>query len=162
MYTIPIEQLKSFIFYMICGCVIGILFDIFRIIRKSFKISDFHTYIEDLVFGIILGLFLIYILFILNKENIRLYMIISISLGIVFYWKTISKYFIDINVRLIRFIKTVLYYILLKPIKLIIKAMKKIFNKPYMLFIINIKKIKDVIKYQNIEKKLYKKKDFTE
>ena len=116
MYTIPIEQLKSFIFYMICGCVIGILFDIFRIIRKSFKISDFHTYIEDLVFGIILGLFLIYILFILNKENIRLYMIISISLGIVFYWKTISKYFIDINVRLIRFIKTVLYYILLKPI----------------------------------------------
>ena len=162
MYTIPIEQLKSFIFYMICGCVIGILFDIFRIIRKSFKISDFHTYIEDLVFGIILGLFLIYILFILNKENIRLYMIISISLGIVFYWKTISKYFIDINVRLIRFIKTVLYYILLKPIKLIIKAMKKIFNKPYMLFIINIKKIKDVIKYQNIEKKLHKKKDFTE
>ena len=38
------------------GVIIGILFDFFRILRKSFKTPDFVTYIEDVIFWILTGL----------------------------------------------------------------------------------------------------------
>ena len=48
MYNFSQEQI--FIFFFIIGIIIGILFDIFRVIRKSFKTPDTLTFIEDLLF----------------------------------------------------------------------------------------------------------------
>lgn len=42
-----------FIIFTLDGILIGILFDIFRILRKSFKTDDFITYIEDILFWLI-------------------------------------------------------------------------------------------------------------
>ena len=36
-----ISQMQYFAIYILCGISIGILFDIFRILRKSFKTPDF-------------------------------------------------------------------------------------------------------------------------
>lgn len=164
MTTIPTEQLQIFFVFIISGIAIGIIFDVFRIIRRSFKISDLHTYIEDIIFGIILGFFLIFIFFIYNSGDVRFYMIVALLIGFLLYMLTISKYFIKINVAIITFIKAALYKILhfiLIPVKYIVNFLKKVFNKPFMLLIINIKKLKDVVNYQKYQKKLHKKKDFT-
>ena len=164
MTTIPTEQLQIFFVFIISGIAIGIIFDVFRIIRRSFKISDLHTYIEDIIFGIILGFFLIFMFFIYNSGDARFYMIVALLIGFLLYMLTISKYFIKINVAIITFIKAALYKILhfiLIPVKYIVNFLKKVFNKPFMLFIINIKKLKDVVNYQKYQKKLHKKKDFT-
>lgn len=66
-----ISQMQYFAIYILCGIFIGITLDIFRILRKSFKTPDFVTYIEDAIFGIITGIFLIFIIFIFNNGELR-------------------------------------------------------------------------------------------
>lgn len=156
-------QLYCFLTFFVSGIVIGILFDIFRIIRKSFNISDIHTYIEDILFGILLGILLIFVIFVYNSGIIRWYMFISIILGVVLYNLTISKFFIKINVAIVKCVKAVINKILaviIYPIKIFFKLIKKIFNKPFTLVIINIKKIKNIILKEKIKKQSTKKKDF--
>lgn len=135
-------QLYSFFAYMISGIIIGILFDIFRILRKSFKTPDFITYVEDVLFWILTGFFLIFVLFIVSDGQIRIYNIISLLLGSTLYMISISKYFIKINTKIIITIKNIfikLFKILLIPLIIIIKIFKK-FITPFTFLVINIKK----------------------
>jgi len=67
-----LKQLNLFLIFFVSGIIIGVLFDIFRIIRKSFKVSDFHTYIEDILFGILTGVFLIFVIFIYNNRQYQI------------------------------------------------------------------------------------------
>ncbi len=47
------EQVKLFFIFIINGLIIGLLFDFFRILRKSFNTKDLITYIQDIIFWII-------------------------------------------------------------------------------------------------------------
>ena len=49
------SEWQIFIIFFIIGLIIGIIFDFFRAIRKSFKTNDFITLIEDIFFIIISG-----------------------------------------------------------------------------------------------------------
>lgn len=66
------DELKLFLVFCVAGVLIGLFFDIFRIIRKSFKVSDMHTYIEDIIFGLITGIFLIFLIFIYNNRQYKM------------------------------------------------------------------------------------------
>lgn len=63
-------QLSSLGAFFISGIIIGLFFDCFRILRKSFKTPDFITYIEDILFWILTGLFLILVMFRVNNRTI--------------------------------------------------------------------------------------------
>ena len=117
-----LNQLHLFIFFLIDGIIIGIIFDIFRILRKTFKHKDFVIYLQDILFWILTGILLLYTTFIFNDSEIRLYMILSSFLGFIIYLFTISKFFINISVKIILFIKN------------------KIFLQPYMFLTINVRK----------------------
>ena len=67
MDTAIVNQAYLFGIYAICGIVIGILFDLFRILRQSFKTPDIITYIEDIIFGILTGIFLIFMIFVFSN-----------------------------------------------------------------------------------------------
>lgn len=138
-----IIQLYSFFIYLITGIIIGIFFDIFRVLRKSFKTPDFVTYIEDMLFWIFTGILLIFVLINFSSGEIRFYNVISLCIGTAIYILLISKYFIRINTTIIKYIKFVfhkIYKIISYPIKLILKFLIKIF-KPFIFCIINLKKI---------------------
>lgn len=148
-------QVYSLVIFVICGIAIGIFFDIFRILRKSFKTSDIVTYIEDIIFWIFSGLFFLFVLFKFNNGEIRSYVVIGLLIGILLYILTISKYFIKINVKIINLIKKVIIY----PIKLIINIIKKLL-KPFSFVVINIRK--NVFnKMINLDKKIKKVKKIT-
>lgn len=146
------NQSYQFIVFMINGIIIGILFDVFRILRKSFKTSNLITYIEDILFWILTGTILIYSIFIFNNGEIRGYIFIAILLGILLYMISISSYFVKISVNIVKTIKNVTIYlfnILLAPFCIIIKWIKKILIQPSFFFCINLrKKIKKTIKKQ--------------
>lgn len=151
------NQAYLFLIYTISGILIGIFFDIFRILRKSFKTLDLFTYIEDFIFGIITGIFLIFMLFGFNGGQLRLYIFIAIILGLLIYMTTISKYFIKISVKIIVTIKNIItkiIYIIVYPIKKLIlfirKYILKFILKPFRILTINIK---NIIKPRNINKK---------
>lgn len=102
--------------------VYGIFFDIFRILRKSFKTSNFMTYVEDVIFGVTTGLFLIFMFFVFSDGELRFYIFFSIFAGGLLYFLTISKFFIKFNVCIITFFKN----IFIRIVKIIIWPFRKI------------------------------------
>ena len=90
------NQAYLFMVFSIVGVVIGVLFDIFRILRKTFKTVDFITYIEDIVFWILTGIIIIYSMYKFCDGELRFFMIIGIVLGTMIYMFTISEYIIKI------------------------------------------------------------------
>lgn len=146
------NQAYLFLVFTINGILIGLLFDIFRILRKSFKTSDMITYIQDILFWILTGLILLYSIFTFSDGEIRFYMFIGIFIGCLIYMMMFSKYFIKINVKIITIIKKIIgitLSIIIFPINILFKFMKKIFFKPINFITINIKKSKS-----NCQKKL--------
>lgn len=150
------NQAYLFGIFIINGILIGLLFDFFRILRKSFKTNDFITYLEDILFWILAGIILLYSIFIFNNGEIRLFMFLAVLLGIIIYIMSISSYIIKLNVRIINCFKKILikiFNIMSIPFTYIIKILRKIFFRPISFIIINIKKFSI-----NYSKKLFSKK----
>ena len=89
MYNFSQEQI--FIFFFIIGIIIGIIFDIFRVIRKSFKTSDLLTFIEDFIFLGLTSILVIFSIIKLNGGEVRFYLFLGIFVGILIYSLTISN-----------------------------------------------------------------------
>lgn len=149
------NQAYLFLIFIINGILIGLLFDFFRILRKSFKTKDFITYIEDIIFWILAGFLVLYSIFTFNNGEIRLFIFLGLALGISIYLLTISKYIMKISVEIIRWIKKIISQIL------------KIFTYPFMFIIKIVKKVvikliqplnnKITIHFDNINQKVKKK-----
>ena len=99
------NQAYLFLVFIVNGVLIGLLFDFFRILRKTFKTKDFVTYIQDILFWILTGFIILYSTFTFNNGEIRIFMFLGILIGVVAYMTTISPYVIKVNVRIINFIK---------------------------------------------------------
>ena len=89
------NQLELFLIFIINGIIIGILFDIFRVLRKTFKTNDLVTYLEDILFWILTGIIVLYSIFTFNNGEIRLFMFLAIFIGAVIYLFLFSSYFIN-------------------------------------------------------------------
>ena len=124
------NQAYLFLIFVINGVIIGILFDFFRILRKSFKTPDFVTYIEDVIFWILTGLLTLYSIFVFNNGEIRFFMFLGIFIGIALYMLLCSTYIIKFSVFIINKTKKIIlkiFNIIAYPINLIYKILKKVF-----------------------------------
>lgn len=119
------NQAYLFLVFTLTGFIIGALFDVFRILRKSFKTSDFITYLEDILFWVLTGFLIIYNIWYFNDGEIRLFMFLGLIMGILIYLLLLSKFFIILMTFIIDIIKKILK-ILQVPFKPIIKFCKKI------------------------------------
>ena len=149
------KELYTFLIFILTGLAIGILFDIFRILRRSFKTKDFITYIEDILFWIFTGIILLYSIFTFNNGELRGFVFIGVLLGIILYILTLSKYLIKICVYAVNIIKKIITF----PIKLLANLVKKIFIIPLNKIIVTIKKyLKKIISKNKLSFKTNKKK----
>ena len=160
------NQAYLFLIFILNGFLIGILFDIFRILRKSFKTSNIITYIQDILFWILTGCILIYSIFKFNDGELRGFIFIGIFIGVSIYLLLFSKSFIKINLYIISIIKRIIYYIVILPLNFVFKLFKKIIFKPASFIIINFRRTLSnlIIKLKNLHNKNKKseyKKDFT-
>ena len=137
------NQAYIFMIFVIIGMIIGILFDFFRILRKSIKTKDIVTYIEDVLFCILTGIILLYSIFTFNSGEIRIYIFIGVLFGVLIYMLSISKYFVKINV----FLLNKIIFIIKIPIKFLRKSIHKIF-KPISFVIINVRKLLSKIPFK--------------
>lgn len=160
-------QLQLFLIFIINGLLIGLLFDFFRILRKSIKTSDFMTYVEDIIFWLLTGFIILYSIFTYNNGEIRLFMFLAMIIGILLYWVLISKFILSISLNIINFIKKVfqiIFNIINIPFTFFIKIIKKVFLKPISFVIINIrnyftkcfKNFSNILKKQKIANKIVK------
>lgn len=138
-----LTQAYLFYVFLLTGILIGLIFDIFRILRKSFKTSDFVTIIQDIIFFIISSSLILYTVFKFNNGEIRSFVLIGLISGICIYLLIFSKIFIKINVEIINFIKKIIkriITIILYPFNLLWNLIRKIFLKPISFIFINFKK----------------------
>lgn len=103
-------QGQIFILFFLLGIVIGSIYDIFRVIRKNFKTSDFVTQIEDIIFLIIAGILILCFILKFCIGEIRFYVFIAIFLGILLYFLTISKPYVIILNIIAKFCKKILSF----------------------------------------------------
>lgn len=133
MQSNSLEQLRSFAIFILVGFLIGLLLDSFRILRKTFKTSDFVTAIEDVLFWILTGLLVLFSIFKFNNGSIRVYIILGIFIGTTIYMLIFSKIVVGTLVKIINFIKKIILYIvkfILYPINIIKKFILNIIIKP--------------------------------
>lgn len=103
------NQLYILLTFFVTGIIIGIIFDFFRILRKSFKTSNIVTYIEDLLFWLLSGFLIILVIFNFTNGEIRIYMIVSLACATLLYFLLISKYIVGTVSNIIIFIKTKIF-----------------------------------------------------
>lgn len=128
MNNIIVNQAYLFLIFILNGLFIGIIFDIFRILRRSFETPNLVTYIEDCIFWIISAMSFLYTLFVFNNGEIRGYMFIGLLLGIAIYMIFFSKAIVKISVKVITFFKNILYKIfkiIIYPVQIILKVINK-------------------------------------
>ena len=160
------NQAYLFLIFILNGFLIGILFDIFRILRKLLKTTDFITYIQDILFWILTAFIVLYSIFKFNNGELRGFIFIGIFIGVSIYLLLFSKSFIKINLYIINIIKKIIYYSVIIPLNFVFKLFKKIIFNPACFIIINFRKTLSnlIIKLKNLlnkNKKSEYKKDFT-
>lgn len=113
------NQSYLFLIFTLNGIIIGLLFDFFRILRKSFKTPNFITYIEDILFWVLTGILVLYSIITFNNGEIRLYIFLGIIIGIALYILFLSNFIIKSNVFIIKTLKNIIKNIISIPKKYI-------------------------------------------
>ena len=125
------NQAYLFLVFSLTGVIIGILFDFFRILRRTIKTSNFITYVEDILFWILTGLLILNNIWYFNNGEIRIYMFLGIILGILIYMLTLSSILIKVFSMLFR----ILINVLELPFKTIISVFRKLITTIEKIFI---------------------------
>ena len=136
------NQAILFFIFIVNGLIIGLLFDFFRILRKTFDTNDIVTYIEDFIFWILTGAVILYSIFTFNNGEIRLFMFLGIIIGLTIYMLCLSNNVIKINVFIFNILKNIILkiiHVILIPFKFIISIIKKIKIKTITFRIFNLK-----------------------
>ncbi len=132
------NQAYLFIVFSLTGVIIGLLFDFFRILRRSFKTSNIITYFEDVLFWILTGVLILYNIWYFNNGEIRIYMFLGIIMGVLIYMLTLSNIIISLLSKILILIVKVLEL----PFKTLFSIFHKFFTVIMKIFNIFSKKLK--------------------
>ena len=116
------NQAYLFLVFSLTGVAIGVLFDFFRILRRTIKTANIITYIEDILFWVLTGILILYNIWYFNNGEIRVYMFLGIILGVLIYMSTLSNLVVKLFTRILGTIIKVLEL----PFKTIIAVFRKI------------------------------------
>lgn len=124
------SQEEIFLLFFIIGIIIGLIFDFFKVLRKSFKTSDMVTFIQDLMFLLISGTLIIFSIIKLNGGEVRFYLFLGIFFGILIYSLTISNLYVIILYEIVKICKRVFVFFS-KIFFIIFNTFKNIFKYIY-------------------------------
>ncbi len=105
-----LNQTYVFLWSVLVGVILAIIFDFFRILRRKGKTKNYIVYIQDIIYWILVTIIIVASAFITNDGELRGYMFIGYLLGAVIYIVTLSRY-------------------VLKYVKMLLDNIEKIFNK---------------------------------
>lgn len=133
-----VEQVYVFLYSILTGAILGLLFDFFRGFRFE-GIKDIWVYLQDIIFWLIAAVIIIISAFLINEGELRIYMLIGYLLGSIFYMLLFSKIILSV----LKFIASQIR-----------KSSKIIVGKVKNIFLINKKNRKEskIIKSKNKQK----------
>lgn len=134
------SQYYSFIIFIFIGIILSLIYDLFRILRKTYHTPDIITYLEDICFWLISGITLLYSIFEFNNGKIRGYIFIGLFFGIFIYILAFSKTILTIGTKTFKIINTIIIKPFFKLVKNILNTFTYIFSKFSKKIIKNLKK----------------------
>lgn len=108
------------------GFVIGFVYDIFRIVRKTVPHSHLMVQAEDLLYWVAVSLMMFYFMLHRNYGEIRIFSIAGAALGMILYFYSVSVIVMKVSVAVIGFIQKVILTavrILLTPVRWLVKML---------------------------------------
>ena len=120
------SQAYIFLCSVIGGIAIALIYDIFRILRKAVKTSNLATYMEDLVFWVLVAVVMFATVYYSNEGELRSYIFLGTFLGVVLYALLFSKAVMSSSLFIIRIVKGIIrtvWTVLSFPFKIIIRLL---------------------------------------
>lgn len=105
------QQLRLFALSCAFGVPIGIIYDIFRALRIIFPHGKFLVALEDIIFFILYGVFLMCFTVTAARSEFRVYFCIGNLLGFLIYFFTAGNAVVSLIKRIVMIIKRGLYFI---------------------------------------------------
>lgn len=145
------EQAVDFLLACLLGAGLGVLYDVFRIIRLAFWHGKIVVAVQDILFWILAAISTFLFMIMHTEGQIRFYVLLGELLGFTVYYFTIGMLVIHMSRWIISLIKKVfmtLYKIFIRPF---VKLFVFIFQKFRVLFVrvvVKLKKVKRNAKFR--------------
>ncbi len=140
-----VQELTFFTHSVLMGLVITFVYDWIRVLRRLFRHGTVLMSVEDLLFWLICGIGVFYMLYRENNGTLRWFAVLGAAIGMFLYKMIVRDTLVNVMStclhKMMWFVFRVLQ-ILLKPVKRLIFA-----GKPFVLYTGNkLKKCKNFIK----------------
>ncbi|ACV61176.1 spore cortex biosynthesis protein YabQ [Desulfofarcimen acetoxidans DSM 771] len=155
------EQIYAFLVIVLTGIASGFCYDFYVTLKTSCKFKKIAIGIGDLLFWLTLTALIFSLLIVSNYGEIRLYVFIALGLGLLIYFKILSKNMINLLYKLFYLIEKLwrltvkvgcfLFKVIILPLVII----KKIIFYPLNIIVNIICKIK-LLFYKAIRQILYR------
>lgn len=150
---------QSMIFFMTVffGIVMGVLYDLIRVIRRIIPHAGFFVQAEDLIYCASMALLVFYVMLNRNYGEVRFFSILGIIIGLVLYYSTVSKPILNGLVAMLRFFIKVIkaaISILLFPIKMLYRIIRTPVRFLKKKFLAILRKTKKALKKINTYAKM--------
>lgn len=103
------QQTMTFLQSLLLGVALGILYDVFRILRLMIPSGRIISFLEDILYFTLCGIITFAFLLAVNNGIIRAYLLAGEALGTVVYYLTVGKLVYRIADKIISLIKKTLY-----------------------------------------------------
>ena len=102
-----INQASTFLVSVILGVFLSFLFDLFRALNASFKLSKKKVLINDIIYFVVSAVITFMCILIINLGEVRIYIIIGEILGFIVYRITLSRFIFNMFVILMNFLRNI-------------------------------------------------------
>lgn len=122
------KQLALFIFSLMNGMAVGVLYDFYRVIRGFEEAGKIITAIQDILFWILTGVLIFILMMYTNYAYMSFNVFMYNGLGLLIYFKFISKFIISICDDILEFLITIIRIIfswLFYPLRIIFHKLRK-------------------------------------
>lgn len=121
-------QFFSLIWMLGSGVVLGVVFDVYRVLQKKLHIRGWLISLLDLLYWMGSTLFVFYVLLSSNDGQLRLYIFVALCLGLWIYFKKWSSLVIQIVLWLIKAFEMVIKWIFVLFDALVIRPLQLVLS----------------------------------
>ena len=113
------SQTVTFLLAILLGFALGLLYDVFRILRLAVKSGFIITLVEDILYLIAVALASYSLALIRSEGFLRAYILVGEGLGAILYFFSLSVVIMGISALLIQMIQTVFRWIFTPVLRLL-------------------------------------------
>jgi len=137
------EQTVGFLWSVAFGALLGLFYDVFRIVRVAVRAPSVVVFFQDVAFWFLAGLCTFIFIFAVNAGELRLFLFLGILAGAVVYYFTLGMLVMAFARAVVSFVKRVLrliFRVLSFPFRVLCRILGPFIAK-------NLKKIKKFFIY---------------